>query len=218
MSSLAMQIVSGLTFMHCIPGEFFFVRETLLIPVIAGVLEAVGIGLVIRYGGSTGGTDIVALMINKYWPVSLSTAFFVLDFVVVSLLLLLPDKVFADACYGLVEIVTFMMIIDLVVGGNRSSYQLMVFSEKYEQIADHIVHKMERGVTVLKAMGWYTKNDKNVLVILISQKEFPALSKIIKEIDPKAFMSVSPTHNVYGEGFDEIKTGIKTSRKKNAAD
>ena len=218
MSSLAMQIVSGLTFMHCIPGEFFFVRETLLIPVIAGVLEAVGIGLVIRYGGSTGGTDIVALMINKYWPVSLSTAFFVLDFVVVSLLLLLPDKVFADACYGLVEIVTFMMIIDLVVGGNRSSYQLMVFSEKYEQIADHIVHKMERGVTVLKAMGWYTKNDKNVLVILISQKEFPALSKVIKEIDPKAFMSVSPTHNVYGEGFDEIKTGIKTSRKKNAAD
>ena len=77
---------------------------------------------------------------------------------------------------------------------------------------------MERGVTVLKAQGWYTKHDRNVLVILISQKEFPGLSKIIKEIDPRAFMSVSPTHNVYGEGFDEIKTGLKTKRKKNAAD
>ncbi len=218
LSSLAMEIVSGMTFLHCIPGEFFYVRETLLIPVIAGVLEALGIGLVIRYGGSTGGTDIIALMINKYWPVSLSTAFFVLDFAVVSLLLLLPDKVFADACYGLVEIVTFMLIIDIVVSGKRSSYQLLVFSDKYEAIADHIVCKMERGVTVLKAQGWYTKKDKNVLVILISQKEFPGLSKIIKEIDPKAFMSVSPTHNVYGEGFEEIKTGIHKKKKKDAAD
>ncbi len=218
LSSLAMEIVSGMTFLHCIPGEFFYVRETLLIPVIAGVLEALGIGLVIRHGGSTGGTDIIALMINKYWPVSLSTAFFVLDFAVVSLLLLLPDKVFADACYGLVEIVTFMLIIDIVVSGKRSSYQLLVFSDKYEAIADHIVCKMERGVTVLKAQGWYTKKDKNVLVILISQKEFPGLSRIIKEIDPKAFMSVSPTHNVYGEGFEEIKTGIHKKKKKDAAD
>ena len=217
-SSLAMELVSGMTFLHCIPGEFFYVRETLLIPVIAGVLEAVGIGLVLRYGGSTGGTDIVALMINKYWPVSLSAAFFILDFAVVSLLLFLPDKVFADACYGLVEIVTFMMIIDFVVGGGKSSYQLMVFSDKFDQIADYIANKMERGVTVLKAQGWYTKNDKNVLVILLSRKEFPELSRIIKEIDPKAFMSVSPTHSVYGEGFEEIKAGIRTKHKNNAAE
>lgn len=217
-SSLAMELVSGMTFLHCIPGEFFYVRETLLIPVIAGVLEAVGIGLVLRYGGSTGGTDIVALMINKYWPVSLSAAFFILDFAVVSLLLFLPDKVFADACYGLVEIVTFMMIIDFVVGGGKSSYQLMVFSDKFDQIADYIANKMERGVTVLKAQGWYTKNDKNVLVILLSRKEFPELSRVIKEIDPKAFMSVSPTHSVYGEGFEEIKAGIRTKHKNNAAE
>ena len=210
-SSMAMELVSGMTFLHCIPGEFFYVRETLLIPVIAGVLEAVGIGLVLRYGGSTGGTDIVALMINKYWPVSLSAAFFILDFAVVSLLLFLPDKIFADACYGLVEIVTFMMIIDFVVGGGKSSYQLMVFS-------DYIANKMERGVTVLKAQGWYTKNDKNVLVILLSRKEFPELSRVIKEIDPKAFMSVSPTHSVYGEGFEEIKAGIRTKHKNNAAE
>ncbi len=217
-SSLAMELVSGMTFLHCIPGEFFYVRETLLIPVIAGVLEAVGIGLVLRYGGSTGGTDIVALMINKYWPVSLSAAFFILDFAVVSLLLFLPDKIFADACYGLVEIVTFMMIIDFVVGGGKSSYQLMVFSDKFDQIADYIANKMERGVTVLKAQGWYTKNDKNVLVILLSRKEFPELSRVIKEIDPKAFMSVSPTHSVYGEGFEEIKAGIRTKHKNNAAE
>ncbi|MBO4565814.1 MAG: YitT family protein [Bacteroidales bacterium] len=214
MSSLAMEIVSSLTVLHSIPGEFFFVRETLLIPIIAGVLEAVGIGLVIRYGGSTGGTDIIAIMINKFWPVSLSTAFFVLDFVVVSLLLFLPGKVFADACYGLVEIVTFMMIIDFVVGGKKSSYQLIVFSNRYKDIADYIANDLERGVTVLHAQGWYTKQEKNVLLILINQKEFPVLSKVIKDIDPKAFMSVSPTHNVYGEGFEEIKAGIHIKKKK----
>ena len=213
MSTIAMQIMSGFTVMHSLPGEFFYVREALLIPAIAGVLEALGIGLVIRYGGSTGGTDIIAIMINKYWPVSLSTAFFVLDFVVVSLLLFLPDKTFADACYGLVEIIVFMIMIDPVVGGKKSSYQLIVFSNKYELIADHIANVMERGVTVLHAQGWYTKQDKNVLLILISRKQLPSLTKVIKEVDPKAFMSVSSTNNVYGEGFEEIKTGLKRKNK-----
>lgn len=213
MSSVAMKIVGGVVALHCVPGEFFFVNETLLIPIIAGVLEAVGIGLVLRYGGSTGGTDIIALMINKYWPVSLSIAFLITDLIICALLLLLPDKVFSDMCYGLLELVTFSLMIDVVVGGNRSSYQLLVFSEKYEAIADHIINRMDRGVTVLKAQGWFTKQEKNVLLILINQKQMPELSRVIKDIDPRAFMSVSPTHSVYGEGFDEIKAGVH--RKKN---
>ncbi|MBQ3821145.1 MAG: YitT family protein, partial [Bacteroidales bacterium] len=172
-------------------------------------------GVVLRYGGSTGGTDIVALMINKYWPVALSSAFLISDLVVISLLLFLPDKTFSDACYGLVEVVIFSMIIDFVVGGKKSSYQLMVFSDKHKEIADYITDVMSRGVTLLRAQGWYTKQDRNVLLILISQKEFPELSRVIKNIDPRAFMSVSPTNSVYGEGFDEIRAGIKKHRKKN---
>ena len=219
MSTIAMEIIAGVAPLHSIDGSFFYVRETILIPILAGVFEALGIGLVLRYGGSTGGTDIVALMINKYWPVALSSAFLVSDFIVVLLLLLLPDKTFSDACYGLVEIVTFSMIIDFVVGGKKSSYQLMVFSEKYREIADYIADEMSRGVTVLRAQGWYTKKEKDVLLIVINQKEFPQLSRTIKEMDPKAFMSVSPTNNVYGEGFDEIKSGLKkkNNKKNNAA-
>ena len=217
MSSVAMEILHRLTFLHCAPGEFFFVGETVLIPIIAGVLEAVGIGLALRRGGSTGGTDIVALMINKYYTVSLSTAFLVTDLTICSLLLFLPDKNFSDMCYGLCELVTFSLVIDYVVGGGRGSYQLMVFSEKYREIADHIIHVMERGVTVLHGQGWYTKHDREVLMILISRKELPGLSKVIKSLDPKAFMSISPTHNVYGEGFEEIKSGLslKKENKKN---
>jgi uncharacterized membrane-anchored protein YitT (DUF2179 family) len=214
-STVAMELLSGWSFLHSVPGHFFFVKETILIPILAGVAEAVGIGLVLRYGGSTGGTDIVALMINKYWPVALSSAFLISDLVVISLLLFLPDKTFSDACYGLVEVVIFSMIIDFVVGGKKSSYQLMVFSDKHKEIADYITDVMSRGVTLLRAQGWYTKQDRNVLLILINQKEFPELSKVIKNIDPRAFMSVSPTNNVYGEGFDEIKAGIKKPRKKN---
>ena len=214
-STVAMELLSGWSFLHSVPGHFFFVKETILIPILAGVAEAVGIGLVLRYGGSTGGTDIVALMINKYWPVALSSAFLISDLVVISLLLFLPDKTFSDACYGLVEVVIFSMIIDFVVGGKKSSYQLMVFSDKHKEIADYITDVMSRGVTLLRAQGWYTKQDRNVLLILISQKEFPELSRVIKNIDPRAFMSVSPTNSVYGEGFDEIKAGIKKHRKKN---
>ena len=213
MSSVAMGILGSLEFIHCVPGQFFYIQERVLIPVVAGVFEAVGIGLVLRRGGSTGGTDIIALMINKYWPVSLSTAFLVLDLIICSFLLFLPGKNFSDMCYGLEELVIFSMMIDMVVGGKRSSYQLLIFSSRYEEIADYIIKKLDRGVTLVKAQGWYTKQDRNVLLVLINQKQLPTVSGAVKEIDPKAFMSVSPTSSVYGEGFEEIKTGPKKNKR-----
>ena len=212
-SSLAMEIVASIPEIHSVAGQFFYVKETLLIPVIAGLLEAIGLGLVLRYGASTGGTDIIAVMINKYWPVSLSKVFLISDIIIVSALLFLPDKSFTDMVYGLVEIITFSALIDYVVGGNKSSYQLLVFSDHYADIADHISTNMNRGVTVLSAQGWYTKKEKNVLLILLNRKQLPDLTRVIKEVDPRAFMSVSSTNNVYGEGFDEIKTGFKKKSK-----
>ena len=213
-SSLAMGLVSSFDFLHSAPGEFLFIQERVLIPVFAGAIEAIGIGLILRYGGSTGGTDIVSLMVNKYWAISLSMIYLITDVIICSLLLFLPEKNFSDMCYGLEELVVFSLMIDIVVGGKRSSYQLLVFSEHYREIADHIINNMERGVTVLKAQGWYTKKDKDVLLILISQKELPSLTRVIKEVDPRAFMSISPTNNVYGEGFEEIKTGVSLKKKK----
>lgn len=213
-SSLAMGLVGSLDFLHSVPGEFLFIQERVLIPVFAGAIEAIGIGLILRYGGSTGGTDIISLMVNKYWAISLSMIYLVTDVIICSLLLFLPEKNFSDMCYGLEELVVFSLMIDIVVGGKRSSYQLLVFSEHYKEIADHIITNMDRGVTVLKAQGWYTKKDKDVLLILINQKELPSLTRVIKEVDPRAFMSISPTNNVYGEGFEEIKTGVSLKKKK----
>ncbi len=209
MSSLAMSVIDSCPVLHCMPGEFFYVKETLLIPIIAGLLEAFGLGTVLRFGGSTGGTDIIALMVHKYWPVSLSKVFLFSDLAIVTLLLFLPDKSFGDMVYGIVEIVSFSLVIDFVVGGNKSSYQLLVFSNKHEDIADHIIKNMDRGVTLLKAQGWYTKKDRDVLLIVINKKQLPSLTSVIKEIDPRAFISVSSASNVYGEGFEEIKDGFK---------
>ena len=217
MSSVAMEIIASVPEIHSVAGQFLYVRETLLIPIIAGLLEAIGLGLVLRYGASTGGTDIIAVMINKYWPVSLSKVFLVSDIIIVAALLFLPDKSFTDMVYGLVEIIVFSGIIDYVVGGDKSSYQLLVFSDHYADIADHIIKNMNRGVTVLSAQGWYTKKEKNVLLILLNRKQLPGLTKVIKEVDPRAFMSVSSTNNVYGEGFDEIKTGFKRKNKSDAS-
>ena len=207
-STIFMGIVGNLEFLHCVEGQFFYVKERLLVPLIAGSLEALSIGIIIRNGGSTGGTDIIDLMINKFWPVSLSTAFVILDLVIVTLILFLPGKIFTDMVYGIVEIVAFSILVDVVVSGQKGSSQILVFSDKYQEIADHIINDMGRGVTVLKAQGWYTKSDKNLLLILIGRQELPSLMKKIKQVDAKAFMSVSPTNNVYGEGFDEIKVGI----------
>lgn len=217
-STLAMSLISGVEALHSVPGEFLYIEERVLVPIFAGVLEAVGIGLILRFGGSTGGSDIVALMINKYWPVSLSTTFLIMDLFICAALLLLPSKNFSDMCYGLEMVVVFSFMVDVVVGGKKSSYQLFVFSDKYKEIADHIIYNMGRGVTVLQAQGWYTKKAKEVLMILISQKELPSLNKTIKEIDPRAFMSISATNNVYGEGFEEMKTGVKLKKKKQDKD
>ena len=216
MSSVFLWLVDDWSWLHSIPGNFLYVEDKTLVPIIAGVFESLGIGLAIRSGGSTGGTDIIALIINKYWPVSLSGVFFVMDFVVViAQLLLRPGfgsytgdaKTFNDVMYGILEIVTFAVTIDMFTVGGRNKMQLLIFSEKYEQIADHICKVMERGVTVLRAQGWYTRKERNVLLVLLTRTELSGVNRVVNEIDPKAFMSISNASEVYGEGFEKIKAG-----------
>ncbi|MBR5703357.1 MAG: YitT family protein [Bacteroidales bacterium] len=217
MQALALKLFANFDFLQAVPGNFLYVHDRVMIPVISGVLEAVGIGLTIRKGGSTGGTDIIALMVNKYWPVSLSRMFLVTDFIIITSILFLPGKVFGDMVYGYIMMAAYACVIDFVVVGDRGAVQLLVFSSKYKEIADYINTKMERGVTVLKAIGWYTKQEKDVLLLLMRRNEVPEVSKVIKELDEKAFMTVNSVGGVYGEGFEEIKAGI-TGRKKKKDD
>lgn len=192
-------------------------RDLLLTSLIGGALEAVGIGTTLLYGGSTGGTDILAMVINKYWPVSPGKVYLISDIAIVSLLLFIPGQSLHDGIvsiiYAFIIMITFSVVVDYVLLGNKSSVQLLIFSSKYNEIADYIIKEMDRGVTALQSMGWYSKSDSKVLVCVLRKRELNNLIKTIKSIDNKAFVSVSSVSSVYGEGFEEIKTGITKNKE-----
>lgn len=199
-----------------LPGHFMYIPETLLIPVIAGLLEGTGLAIVFIKGGSTGGSDIIFLSANKYLPISPGKAAMVLDTIIIMTILLLPGRVFADLIYGLLMMIASCLTIDFWVLGRQSTAKVLIFSERYAEIADYVVKVMDRGVTAIKTIGWYTKQEHQLLLLLVRRSELSEVTEKVKEIDPNAFMSVSPTSSVFGEGFDSVKPSIKLKKHKKA--
>lgn len=186
--------------------------EKLLVALIGAAMESIGIGLVLLRGGSTGGTDIVAMIINKYWPVSPGRVYLFSDIFIISLLLLVPGKGIVDMIYAYVMMIGFSFGVDYVLLGNKSSVQILVISPKYKDIADHVINNVQRGVTALQSMGWYSQQESKVLLIVARKHEMTGIVNEIKEIDKNAFISISTAMSVFGEGFEEIKTGIKLKK------
>lgn len=212
LSSILFEILPRMHFLEALPGNFLYVDNKLLIPIIGGLVEAVGVGLIMQKGGSTGGTDIAALIVNKFWPVSPGKVYLYSDIFIIASVLLLPGKVFSDMVFGYITMLTFSFMLDYVLMGSKSSVQLMVFSSKYEEIAQYIMRELHRGVTAFNATGMFTHEDRKVLMVIARKSQLSTITKAIKEIDNKAFVSVAAASNVYGEGFEQIKAGI--SRKK----
>jgi len=183
--------------------------DRLITAIVGGLVEAIGIAIVLMRGGSTGGTDILAMVVNKYWPVSPGKVYLYADLFIIASVLLVPDKTVNDMVYGYVTMVTFSFTVDAVLLGNKSSVQLLVFSSKYKEIADYIIGHLNRGVTALDCVGWYTGKASKVLLVVCRKYELHSITEAVKEIDPKAFVSVSSATGVYGEGFEEMKTGLK---------
>ena len=218
LSTLFFEFLPRFAFLESIPGQPLYISEKVLVPIIGGLMEAVGIGFILHYGGSTGGTDIIALIVNKFWPVSLGKAYFYMDIFIIASILLIPGKTVQDMVYGYIAMITFSLMVDFVLLGRKSTVQVLIFSQKYDRIADYIIEKMDRGVTVLKSVGWYTKQEKDVLLVLVRKTQLSSLTKVVKEIDKNAFVSVSPASSVYGEGFEEIKAGVSKKPSKNIED
>ena len=186
--------------------------EKLLAALIGAAMEAIGLGLVLLRGGSSGGTDIIAMIINKYWPVSPGKVYIYTDIFIIASLIFIPDKTLIDVVYAYIIMLGFSFGIDFVLLGNKSSVQILVFSSKYEQIADHIINDVHRGVTALQSVGWYSQKESKVLLIVSRKYQMNEVIREIKAIDPKAFVSVSTAMSVYGEGFEEVKTGFKKNK------
>ena len=204
----------------------------LLSVLMGGLLAGIGIGMSISNGGSTGGTDIIALIYTKYHNVSPGKVILVLDFIIIGSSLLIPSYVneldanglpvldaagnpvtfkmpFAEkvttVLYGLILVTVNSYVLDMYISGSQQSVQLFILSKEYEKIADAISKEMHRGVTVLDGKGWYTKQDTKVLMVLTRKTDLNLMLRYIKQLDPNAFLSVSSVNGVYGKGFETIK-------------
>jgi len=208
LSTLGLDFLAGMEFLHV------FFDNKLLLVIVAATIESIGISFILARGGSTGGTDIVALIVNKFWPVSLGRVFLFVDMFIIASILLIPGKTVEDMVYGYIAMVIFSVFVDWVMLGRNSTWQIMVFSSKYKEIADTVIHDLNRGVTALDAQGWYSGESKKVLLIMVRKAELHTITRVVKEIDPSAFVTVSSANTVYGEGFDEMKTGINLKLKK----
>lgn len=192
----------------------------LMSTIMGGIMAGVGIGLTMSQGGSTGGTDIIALIVNKYRNVSPGRMILWMDVVIILSSMLVPsytadgtllpwtEKV-TTVVYGFILVMVNSTVIDLYLSGSKQSVQLFILSRKFEQIADVITHDLHRGVTVLDGKGWYTKHSTEVLMVLTRKSDLSILLRTIKSIDPDAFLSVASVTGVYGKGFDSIKGKVK---------
>lgn len=186
--------------------------EKFLVALVGAAMESVGLGLVLLRGGSSGGTDIIAMMINKYWPVSPGRVYLLTDIFIIASLLIVPGKGLVDMIYAYVVMLGFSFGVDFVLLGNKSSVQILVFSSKYQEIADHMINDVHRGVTALQSVGWYSQKESKVLLIVSRKYQMNEVINEIKNIDKKAFISVSTAMSVYGEGFEEVKSGLKIKK------
>ncbi len=186
------------------------VDDKFMSAIIGGALAGVGLGIVFTQGGSTGGTDIIAMIINKYRNISPGRVIMLCDVFIIgsSFLVLLdlePAKRIETIVYGYVAMAITAYSLDAVLSGSKQSVQVFIFSKKYQEIADRITKEINRGVTVVDGMGWYTKDHQKVLISLVRKHEVSDVYKIIKEVDSEAFISVATVTGVYGRGFERIR-------------
>ncbi|MHC0036131.1 YitT family protein [Pseudoneobacillus sp. C159] len=176
----------------------------------AGVFIGVGLGIIFRFGGTTGGVDIIARLMQKYAGWNIGKTMFMFDAIVITVSIIFYLE-YREAMYTLVAVFVGAKVIDFIQEGAYSARGAMIISEHNSKIADKIMQEMERGVTVLKGYGYFTKIEREVLYCVVGKNEIIRLKSVITSVDPHAFVSVSEVHDVLGEGFtlDENKRPIE---------
>jgi uncharacterized membrane-anchored protein YitT (DUF2179 family) len=172
--------------------------------VIGAAMCGIGLALAFLNNGSTGGTDIIAAIVNKYRDVTFGRMIMYLDIIIISSCYF----VFHDwrkVVFGFSTLIIMSFVLDYMVNSARQSVQFFIFSKKYEEIAEAINKEVDRGVTILDGMGWYSKQPVKVVVIMARRTQSTSIFRLVKDIDPHAFISQSNVVGVYGEGFDRIK-------------
>jgi tripartite ATP-independent transporter DctM subunit len=177
-----------------------------VIIVMGGILAGAGIALCFSQGGSTGGTDIVAMIINKYRTVSYGKILIYSDFVIIGSALLVGMGISA-VIYGYVMTAVVGYTVDMIMAGNQQSSQVFIVTHDYEKMAQAIVDNVHRGVTLIDSQGWYSKKESKIVMVVCRKRETSMILKFVKTIDPEAFMTVGSVMGVYGKGFQAIGKG-----------
>jgi uncharacterized membrane-anchored protein YitT (DUF2179 family) len=192
-----------LSFLQSVIKEPLVKNESFMSCIIGGIICGSGIGLIFNFKGSTGGTDILALIINKHYHISLGKALLICDVLIISSSYLIFHSV-DKIVYGFVTMGVSSYTVDMVLNGARQSVQFFIFSNKSDEIADAIIEQAHRGCTLLDGTGWYSKKPVKVVVVMAKKNESVTIFRIVKEIDPNAFISQSSVRGVYGQGFEQI--------------
>lgn len=171
---------------------------------IGAAMCGAGLGVVFNCNGSTGGTDIIAAIINKYHDITLGRMIMACDLVIISSCYFIFHD-WRRVIFGFVTLFVIGLVLDYIVNSARQSVQFFIFSKEYDKIADRIIKDTHRGVTVLDGTGWYSKGNVKVLVVLAYKRQSIEIFRLVKSIDPNAFISQSSVIGVYGEGFDKLK-------------
>ena len=200
----SMVVISiALSVLPTLPPEYV-IHDNFLAAVLGGMMGGAAIGIVFSRGGSTGGTDIIAMIITKYRNISPGRIIMYCDVIIIGssyFLLHSIDKM----VYGFVSMAVVSYTLDAFLSGSNASAQIFIFSPKCEEIANFINTESLRGVTIIDGKGWYTQQDVKILMTIVRKKETSMLFRKIKEIDPSAFISMASVMGVYGQGFDKIK-------------
>ncbi|HIY69569.1 MAG TPA: YitT family protein [Candidatus Alistipes intestinigallinarum] len=189
-----------------LPEGNFLGVDNLLSIVMGGILAGAGIALCFTQGGSTGGTDIVAMIINKYRTISYGKILIYSDFVIIASSLLVGKGISA-VIYGYVLTAVVGYTVDMIMAGNQQSSQVLIVTHDYEKMADAIARNIHRGVTLIDSQGWYSKEQTKMVMVVCRKRETTMILKFVKTIDPDAFMTVGSVMGVYGKGFQAINKG-----------
>lgn len=179
-------------------------NEAFMACMVGAACEGVGLGIVFLSGGSTGGTDIIAAIVNKYRDISLGHVLMLCDIAIVSSSYFIfhsPEKV----VFGFCVLLTSTVMLDHFMNSARQSVQLLIISNKHQEIAAAVSTQIHRGITILHGEGWYSHKERPVIMVLARRTEGTEIFRLVHRIDPKAFVSQCYVEGVYGEGFDKIK-------------
>ena len=187
-----------------LPSDDFLHIDRFLSMIIGGVITGIGVALAIMQGGSAGGTDIVAMIINKFRAISYGRIIFILDLLIIASSLTVGFTIDA-AIYGYIMTLVFGYTAAMVRAGNKQSSQVLIISPKYEEITHKLNMDLGRGVTLIQSEGGYTHNQTKMIMVVCTNRETPTVMKYVKQVDPNAFMTVASVMGVYGRGFQPIK-------------